>query len=150
MEKNFEDYFSELQTDMVSICLEYIENKAENIYIYGSYEPNAYYFNVFFRIEGKYVLKHQVNDNFSTPIYNTATDRQIGVQRIGINDLEEIHKKCEEFNREMPTEIKLYYNVKSNSLKGQYKYDLVYSNDNELLPSDIFESWFEEVKKSSL
>ncbi|EQB36670.1 hypothetical protein M948_16695 [Virgibacillus sp. CM-4] len=34
MSKVFEDYFSELQADMVGICLEYVENEAEDIYIY--------------------------------------------------------------------------------------------------------------------
>lgn len=29
MSKVFEDYFSELQADMVSICLEYVDNMAE-------------------------------------------------------------------------------------------------------------------------
>lgn len=33
MEKIFEDYFSELQADMVSICLEYVEDRAEKVYI---------------------------------------------------------------------------------------------------------------------
>ena len=50
----------------------------------------------------------------------------------------------------MPTEMKLHYNVKQNSLNGKYKYDLVYSNDEELLPDDIFDSWFEEVKNGVL
>jgi hypothetical protein len=36
MEKIFEDYFSELQADMVSICLEYVEDRAEKVYIYCS------------------------------------------------------------------------------------------------------------------
>ena len=51
--------------------------------------------------------------------------------------------------KEMPTEIKLHYNVKQNSLKGKYRYDLVYSNDEELLPDDIFDLWFEEVKNGN-
>ena len=38
MEKMFEDYFSEIQADMVSICLEYVEKRAEKIYIYCSFE----------------------------------------------------------------------------------------------------------------
>ena len=29
MGKVFEDYFSELQTDMVEICMEYVEDRAE-------------------------------------------------------------------------------------------------------------------------
>lgn len=30
--KVFEDYFTELQTDMISICLEYAEDRAEKIF----------------------------------------------------------------------------------------------------------------------
>ena len=40
MDKVFEDYFSELQADMVSICMEYVEKRAERIYIYCSFEDN--------------------------------------------------------------------------------------------------------------
>lgn len=47
----------------------------------------------------------------------------------------------------MPTEMKLHYNVQSNKLNGRYRYDLVYSNDELLHPNDIFNEWFEEVKK---
>ncbi len=47
MTKEFEDYLSELQTDMVLICSEYIDNRANDIYIYCSYEPNMYAFDFF-------------------------------------------------------------------------------------------------------
>jgi len=47
----------------------------------------------------------------------------------------------------MPTEMKLQYNVRNNSLKGKYKYELVYSNHETLLPNDIFNEWAEEIKK---
>jgi uncharacterized protein (DUF433 family) len=40
MEQVFEDKFSELQADMVSICLEYVEDRAEKIYIHCSLEKN--------------------------------------------------------------------------------------------------------------
>ena len=46
----------------------------------------------------------------------------------------------------MPTEIKLHYNVKQNHLKAKYKYELIYSNDETLLPDDVFNQWIEEVK----
>ena len=39
--KVFEDYFTELQADMVSICMEYSEDSADMIYIYGSCEGNV-------------------------------------------------------------------------------------------------------------
>ena len=33
MKEGFEQIFSDIQTDMVSICLEYVEKKADKIYI---------------------------------------------------------------------------------------------------------------------
>lgn len=154
--KVFEDYFSELQTDMVAICIEYIENKADEIFIYCSYEPEMYAFDFFYKINGKIVHKHQLNevtkelDRKHNQVYDVSRERQKAALRIGNQNLKLIHRKCEEFDKEMPTEMKLYYNVKQNSLKGQYKYDLVYTNDDKLLPDDIFDLWFEEVKKTNL
>ncbi|CAH1225087.1 MULTISPECIES: DUF600 domain-containing protein [Paenibacillus] len=152
MTKSFEDYFSELQADMVSTCLEYVDRKADDIYLYCSYEPEAYYFNVFYRINKTFVLKHKINDAVKvvngTPEYNydVSRDRQLGLLDIGTEDLKKIHEVCKAFRREMPTEMKLHYNVEKNSLAANFKYDLVYSNDDELLPDDIFEQWFEEIK----
>lgn len=48
----------------------------------------------------------------------------------------------------MPTEIKLRYDIKNNKLQGKYNYELVYSNDDSLLPSNIFKACFDEVLKS--
>ncbi|MGY2614156.1 hypothetical protein [Bacillus wiedmannii] len=36
--KEFEDRFSELQADMVSICMEYAKDRADKVYIYASCE----------------------------------------------------------------------------------------------------------------
>jgi cell fate regulator YaaT (PSP1 superfamily) len=47
MTKVFEDYFSELQADMVSICLEYVSNKADMIFIYASNEFGQFSSDVF-------------------------------------------------------------------------------------------------------
>ncbi|USK50227.1 DUF600 domain-containing protein [Bacillus sp. CMF12] len=152
--KVFEDYFSEIQTDMVAICLEYVENKADEIFIYCSYESEMYVFDFFYRINGKIVHKHQLNDaikkldSHQNQIYDVSRERQKAALKIGNQNLKLIHKKCEDFNKEMPTEMKLYYNVKQNSLKGKYRYDLVYTKDDELLPDDIFDLWFEEMKKT--
>lgn len=153
MMKVFEDYFSELQTDMVAICLEYVDNKADEIFIYCSYEPEMYVFDFFYKINGKIVHKHQLyvvekEDSQHNQVYDISRERQKDALRIGNQNLKLIHKKCKEFNKEMPTEMKLYYNVKKNSLKGKYRYDLVYSIDDELLPDDIFDLWFEEVKEN--
>ncbi|WP_226658912.1 DUF600 domain-containing protein [Pseudalkalibacillus hwajinpoensis] len=154
MSKVFEDYFSELHADMVAVCLEYVENQAEEIFIYCSYEPEMYAFDVFYKINGEYLQKHELNKGDNTTVtkvrkYDTSENRQEMVLDIGLKNLEEIHQKCKVYDREMPSEMKVYYNVKNNSLKGKYKYDLIYSNRDDILPDDIFESWLEEVKYSN-
>lgn len=145
MPKGFEDYFSELQVNMVGVCLEYVNHKANDIYIYCSYESSVYVFNVFFKIKNNVYRKHQLN-NISNE-FDTSIAKQEALLDVGIKNLEELHNKCKEFNRDMPTEMKLHYNVQSNKLNGRYRYDLVYSNDELLHPNDIFNEWFEEVKK---
>ena len=37
----FEDAFSAIQADMVQICLEYVDNRADKIFIYASFEENT-------------------------------------------------------------------------------------------------------------
>lgn len=64
-------------------------------------------------------------------------------------DIEKLVKICKEHNRDMPTEMKLIYDVKSKSLKADYRYDLVYSNDPVKTASNIGDDWFEEVKKEN-
>ena len=60
MGKVFEDYFSELQTDMVEICLEYVEDRAEKIYIYCSFEGGVQSCNFFYKVNGKVVKKSRL------------------------------------------------------------------------------------------
>lgn len=151
MEKTFEDYLSELQADMVAICLEYVEHQAEEVYIYGSYEENAYAFNVFYKIKGKILLPNEVKNVLEKPeeLHDPSSRRHWNMFKAGTGCLKEIHKKCNEFNRDMFTEIKLVYNVKENKLKANYRYDPVVTNTEDLLPMDIFLAWYEEVKKAN-
>src|SRR5690625_464713 len=147
MTKQFEDYFSELQADMVSICMEYIESKVDDIYIYCSYELNMYAFDVFFKAQDMVVHTHKLNEIY--PEIDTSIERQKAMINIGNQNLKLINDICGEYNHDMPTEIKLHYNVKENSLQAKYKYDLVYSNRENLSYHDILDEWFEEIKNEA-
>ena len=147
MAKVFEDYFSELQTDMVAICMEYSEHKADDIYIYCSWEGNMYGFDVFFKVQEIVVHRYELNN--ISPEFDTSVERQKGMLSIGNQNLKLINEICKEYNHDMPTEIKLHYNVKENSFQAKYKYELVYSNNEDILLHDPFDKWFEEVKSES-
>lgn len=147
MTKQFEDYFSKAQTDMVAICMEYSEDQADDIFIYCSWEHNMYTFNVFFKAKAIVMHKHKLNEVCSK--IDTSIERQRALLDIGKSNLDLINEICKEYNHDMPTEIKLHYNVKENSLKAEYKYDLVYSNRENLSSHDIFDAWFEEIKNKT-
>ena len=150
--KEFEDRFSELQADMISICLEYVENRAEKIFIYCSFEGGIVASDFFYKINGKIIERHKLNDCISSKEdeYDVSIERQKGVIKILNSDIKSIIKMCSEYNREMPTEMKLVYDVQRNSLKAEYKYDLVYTNDDIKTADDIAEEWFEEIKNNKL
>ena len=146
MAKVFEDFFSEYQVDMIEICLEYANYHVDRIFIYCSYEGKMLDSNFFFEIDGKYYRKHQIGS--AGKEYDTSQKRQSAALDIITQDMMNISKKCDEFGRPMPTEMKIIYDVKKNSLNASYRYDLMYSNDPEKLPDDIFDEWFVEVMKT--
>ncbi len=154
--KVFEDYFSELQADMVSICLEYVFDRANKIYIYCSYEEGLISNDFFYNINGKIVERHKLNDalinveNKDDFSYDTSVVRQKAVVKIINEDIKEMIKLCKEYNREMPTEIKLVYDVKANKLTADYKYELVHTIDSNETASSVARRWFEQVKREHI
>ncbi|MHB1316160.1 MAG: DUF600 domain-containing protein [Christensenellales bacterium] len=133
---------------MVSICLEYVENKADKIYIYCSCESGIIASDFFYMIN-KYIIQcHKINDIVlsSEKRYDVSIQRQKGVMKILNDDIAKIYRLCKEYNREMPTEMKIVYDVRKNSLDAHYKYDLIHSNDPEKTADDIAMEWFEQVK----
>ena len=146
MGKVFEDEFTELQADIISICKEYVEDRAEKIYIYCSAENRTVTNDFFYQINGKILERHKLNDAGTGERYDVSSERQGMVLRIIMDDVKAMIKLCKEYQREMPTEIKMVYDVATNRVSGNYRYDLVYSNDPLLHPNDIVEEWYQSVK----
>lgn len=132
MTKVFEDYFTDLQADMVSIWLDYSESKTEKIYIYGSIEGNVKAFNVFFKVNDKFLHLNELNSVLEdNNRIDDHIDRQFGVLQIGVENLEKIEQLYKEYHMDTPTEIKIQYDGRRNSFDAEYQYELVYSNNIE-------------------
>lgn len=144
MSKVFEDYFSELQADMVSICLEYIKSQGDKIYIYCSNENNVYYVGYFYEINGKLKERHKIHE--ALPNCNTSEDLQRQVMKILIDNLKKIEDVCKKFDRPIPTEMKLVYDIQQNNLKAKYQYVSIFTKDDEKSADDIEEEWFQEIR----
>lgn len=150
--KEFEDLFSELQADMISICMEYVEDRADKVYVYASCEGNIISSKFFYLINNQYVKSHQVNDALEDgeERYDASPQRGFMVLDILNEDIEKIEALCEEYKRDMPTEMKLIYDVKSGHFKAEYNYELVYTNDDSKTSNYIANEWYEEVKNNKL
>ncbi|WP_397537131.1 DUF600 domain-containing protein [Rummeliibacillus pycnus] len=150
--KEFEDRFSELQADMISICMEYVEDRADKVYVYASCEENIISSKFFYLINNKYVKCHKVNDALDggDERYDVSPNRMMMILNIMNEDIEKVEVLCKEYERDMPTEMKLIYEVKSGNFKADYKYDLVYTNDDIKTAGHIADEWFEEMKNKNL
>ena len=145
MNRVFEDQLMDIQSDMISLSLEYVENKAEIVYIYVVLEDGLVSFDVFYKIGGFISEKSDVNEYLSEKI-NDSDDIQFSLLEYGIEDAEKIEVLFEENYKEVPTEIRLVYDVKNNSLKSNYRYDAMYEKNEDLSVSDVFETWIQEEK----
>lgn len=141
----FENQLMEIQSDMISLSLEYVENKAEIVYIYVVLEDGLVSFDVFYKIGGFISEKSDVNEYLSEKI-NDSDDIQFSLLEYGIEDAEKIEVLFKENSKELPTEIRLVYDVKNNSLKSNYIYDAMYEKNEDLSVSDVFEAWIQEEK----
>ncbi|MBD8035097.1 immunity protein YezG family protein [Solibacillus merdavium] len=150
--KEFEDIFSELQADMISICMEYVEDRADKVYVYASCEEGVISSNFFYLINNKYVKSHKLNDALEEgdERYDVSTERGFMVLDIINDNVGKIKMLCKEYERDMPTELKLIYDNKSGKLQAEYKYDLIYTNDDIKTARHIANEWFEEIENNNL
>lgn len=144
MKKVFEDEFSAIQEDMIQICLEYVEKIADIIYIYGSFEENTISCDFFYQIEGKIYERHKLSQTGKA--YDTSIQRQKACMRILNDDMKKMIGLCNQYQMDMPTEIKLIYDVNKNSVVANYQYIPVYSQNPDETPDDMAQRWLEEEK----
>jgi hypothetical protein len=141
MENTFESRFSELQADMVSICLEYCENKSETIFIHVICGIENVYANFFFKMDDGKLYK---KSNLGSLVSNASLQRQKATLSIIMQNTRDLIRLCESNNRPMPSEIKLIYNVPFGQLEAEYNYD---SLNRETTASEVSEEWFNALKK---
>lgn len=145
MAKIFEDYWMELQTDMVEICMEFAENNQyghiDMLFIHchlGGLTGGRYWYLVEKKILSPVKMKNVDNR------YDVSISRQEQVQRIILDDLVKIKNLCKEYNQPLPAEMKLVYNARNNSFKGQYVYDW---KETQIGDMPEWEIWLEELKE---
>ena len=148
MAKTFEDYFTEVQADMVDICLEYVDDAADKIYIYCSSEDGVIMADYFYKIGNHVARRHRLNHLGVKKKYDVSVQSQEAVLNVLLEDIERIKEICKEHDQPMPTEMKLVYDVQTHGFEASYQYDPQYSHDEDKVVEDIVDAWFAEVEQA--
>ena len=137
MGKKFEDDFMELQSGLISLCLEVAGEKVDRVYVYCSIEKKSKMFNAFF----------QIKDEIKT-INQLGVEGTLMMQflKLGTSDLEKIKTICRRYNMPVPTEMKMCYNTKTGKYDAQYKYEEICSEKTGVNAGEVFLNWISEVK----
>ena len=138
MSKVFEDAIMEVQSGLISLCLEVVGNRdIDKVYAYCSIEKKSMMFNAFFEVDGKIQTLNQLGIN-----------RGLIMQflKLGTGDLNKVRDVCKRFERPTPTEIKMIYEKKTGKFGVKYRYDEVCSAKTGICAGEVFVNWITEVK----
>lgn len=133
----FEDFFSDILTDIVYFALNFTKNSMDKIYIHCSNEKNCISSNVFFQKDGKKIKRRDIKD---------VSDVEQRTLIHSINEkIKEIDFLCKNNKQKNPTEIKLIYEVSEKHLVSKLNYENLYSDSENLIVQNIFDNWFESI-----
>lgn len=139
MYEKFEDKFMEIQTDLISLCMKVREGNVDKIFAYASIEKKSTMFNAFFEKDGEVVTINQLNINMK---------KVMEFLKVGTMDLQKVEKLCNEYEMEVPTEIKMYYDVNTRKYNADYKYDEICSEKTGISSGEVFMNWYNELKEN--
>ena len=144
--ENFDNQFQELTKGVLELCFEYVNFDSKNIdgiYIYCSTEMDTITFNVFYNVNGQICKKHEVGTD-----YDTSFGTQKSLNENGNKIMTSIVELFKNDKREIPTEIKISYLVKSEKFNCDIKYEIFWSHLPDGYPNMICEQWGEEIKNN--
>ncbi|WP_273277596.1 hypothetical protein, partial [Roseivirga sp.] len=79
---------------------------------------------------------------------DNSDGRTLMLLRTGTNLLDEVIELFEEFDRQIPTLMKMKYKPKTGQFNNEIIYELQYSNHPQRTSVDVYNDWFEEIERS--
>lgn len=137
MNKVFEDEFMDLQSGLISLCIEAVRQKISKVYAYCSNEKKSKMFNAFFDVNGEIKTLDQLG---------VPDELAFHFLKIGTEDIEKVDDICTKQNMPIPTEMKLYYEVESGKFDAEYKYEEVCSAKTGKNAGEVFIEWVSEIR----
>lgn len=136
--KVFEDEFSEVQTGLISLCMELTRIKVDKVFAYCNIEGKSQSFNAFFEKDGRILKNNQVGASIET-----VND----FLRLGTSDLNQLREICTRYGKPVPRQIKMVYDAKTHGFDARISYDSLL--DEGKSAGQAFMEWRSEVENKN-
>ena len=143
MHNNFDNDFQGLLTEIVELSFEYVDNnvdEVDTVYTIGLIEK-GYFFKTFYKINGQLAKSHKINE-VSKKQYDISSTRAFNLLTLGNEILMKIEKLFVDYDREIPTILKLVYFPKTGSFESYFGYEKTFSNSTTKTAQDVYEEWY--------
>ena len=150
MSETFESSMQEILESMLSVCLEYGENRVDGVYLYGAAEAGTSSADVFYEIGSGVYRIHELNDSPAArngQQFDVSDDRGFALLNLLLDDFDRLVELHEGHERKPPTQLKAHLDVVTGKLSIKFSHDPHFSSTEDLLPSHLFEAWLQEVKE---
>ena len=131
----FEDEFMDIQSDIIGMCLDFVDGKVDKVYGYGLIKEKQTMFNVFYTVDNKTKWTHE---------FRRERKEIFQLLKEATACLNEIRKLCKQHERQLPNELRMVYNNQTGKYESSYKYGEI--ETEEFSVDDIFDQWKEEVE----
>ena len=137
MKKCFEDEFVDVQSGLISLCLELTEEVVgvDKVYAFAYNERKSKSFNAFFEVNGEVKTLEKINE-----LPEEMVDQFL---KLGIDDLEEMEKICDRYESPVPVIMEMIYDVKTGSFDAHYQYEHL---PEDVCADEIFLDWISKMK----
>ena len=143
MHNNFDNDFQSLLTEIVELSFEYVDNnvdEVDTVYTIGLIEK-GYFFKTFYKINGQLAKSHKINE-ISKKQYDISSTRAFNLLNLGNEILMKIENLFVDYNREIPTILKLVYFPKTGKFESYFGYEKNFSNSTTKTAQDVYEEWY--------
>ncbi|QBO35741.1 hypothetical protein EQG49_04325 [Periweissella cryptocerci] len=134
----FEKGLSNWQTEVLQLVFDYMNGKEGHYYIYGSNEAGVLGFDFFMEVQGKIYTR---NDIDGSVMFNDASNDYEELFDKGTNMILDLKSMFEKNGNEAPTEVRMKYDSIGGDIAIKYGYARMYSDDENILVTDVFDNW---------
>ena len=134
MKQGFEDRFMDIQSDYISLCLEYAGSGIDKVFACIYQDEALRMFDAFFEKDHQLIFAGRLQTDVDPEEFF----------RVGIGDIERLLGTCAEYGHPCPHEMKMVYDVRTRKYDAHFSYEKTPDND----PRARFLSWLQEEEKT--